>query len=63
MTKYDVYGCANGIDSSLYSEGVTRVFGENRSVTTEDEVFLASVQPLLCDPEECNLIKVGTIEV
>lgn len=62
MKKYDVYGCASGIDGSLFSEGVSRDFGENRSVTTDDEVFLASVQPLKCDPDECNLIKIGTLE-
>jgi len=62
MKKYDVYGCSNGIDGHLFSEGVTRAFGENKIVTTDDEVFLASVQPIKCDPEDANLIKVGTLE-
>lgn len=62
MPKHDVYGGANSLDSSLYSEGVTRAFGENRLVTTKERTFLASVQPLLCDPDECNLIRIGTIE-
>lgn len=61
MKTYDVYGSKSGLDRGLYSEGVTRHFGENRSVTTETEVFLASVQPLMCDPKETGLVKVGTL--
>lgn len=49
--------------NALFSEGITRAFGQNKCVSTKDEVFLASVQPLKCDPEECGLIELGTIDV
>ena len=48
-------------DNCLYSEGVKRVFGENRRVTIGNDVFLVSVMPLMCNPEECGLLEVGTI--
>lgn len=59
MTKYKVY-----VDKydNLYSDGVSRHFGENLSVVEENEVYLSCVMPLKVDPEECGMVEVGYIE-
>jgi hypothetical protein len=46
----------------LFSDGVDRNFGENKAVITDTGAFIACVQPLMCDPEECGLRRVGTLE-
>ena len=58
--KYNVYGNKEG--GALFSEGVNRAFGLNKIVRTKDDCFLASVQPLNVNPEECGMVIVGTIE-
>ena len=59
MKEFKVYSDAVG---GFYSDGVTRVFGVNRMIRTKDfgEVF-SSVQPLMCEPDECGLVEVGVI--
>ncbi len=60
MKEFKVYSDGVG---GFYSEGVTRVFGQNRMIKTYDfsDVF-SSVQPLMCDPFENNLKDIGTIQ-
>jgi hypothetical protein len=58
--KHDVY--EDKKYNNLFSDGVTRAFGENKCVVTQNNAFLASVLPLNCDPEEAGLVKVGTID-
>jgi hypothetical protein len=60
MKEFRVYSDGDG---RFYSDGVTRAFGENRMIKTYDfsDVF-SSVQPLMCDPKECNLKDIGTIK-
>jgi len=60
--KYDVY--TDQDMHVLFSKGVTREFGENKIVTLNNEShpFMASVQPLKCEPKESGLFVIGTIE-
>ena len=62
MTTYKVYGIKKL--GCLFSEGISREFGSNKLIKTEDgDVFLASVQPLKVDPKDFGMQVVGTIEV
>lgn len=47
----------------LYSDGVTRDFGENRMIKSVEfgDVF-SSIQPLKVDPKAHGLKKIGTIK-
>ena len=47
----------------LFSEIVKREFGENKWVTPDNgqPMFLASVHPLKCKPDECGLFECGTV--
>lgn len=57
---YKVYECSRG---DLYSDGVTKAFGENRTIKTgEDSAIFASVQPLMVDPKEFNFKIIGEIK-
>lgn len=47
----------------LYSDGVTRDFGENKTVLTDHGSVFSSIQPLKCDPEKNGLKLFGTIAV
>lgn len=54
-----VYG---GDDNWFFSDGITRDFGQNKAVKLLDgETVFCSVQPLKCEPLECGLRIVGTI--
>lgn len=44
--KFDVYGYVVNGSQFLFSKGVTREFGENRTIYIDDQQILASVQPL-----------------
>jgi len=47
LQKFDVYEYkADGFGSCLFSEGVTRVFGENKVIIADGFKIFASVQPL-----------------
>jgi len=60
--KADVYG--SQADNWLFSAGIMREFGENKIITKNDGTGIFSVvEPLKCNPEECGLIVIGTIEV
>ena len=63
MKNYDVYGTKNGLDDNIYCEAVNELLGENKTITTDTGVFLASVRPLLIHPELIGLIKIGTLKV
>lgn len=59
MSSNDVY---DGGDGMLFSAAITRSFGVNRVVTLSDgRKVIAAVQPLLCDPVECELPKIGEL--
>lgn len=60
MTRHTVY-----IDDEnwLYSNGITREFGQNKVVILNDgESIFSAVMPLLVDPSQYNLIEYGYIE-
>jgi uncharacterized Zn-binding protein involved in type VI secretion len=57
----DVFGDDDGW---LFSDGVDRDFGNNKTVTlTNGQIILSAVQPLKCDPNECGLKLIGTIQI
>ena len=59
--KHKVFGHKD--TGSLFSHGVSRAFGENKMITTDDGfVFLASVQPLKVMPFEYGMVEIGVIE-
>lgn len=56
---YTVYGDNEG---HLYSDGITRVFGENRVIKKYDGDSLFNVvTPLLVEPKEHNLEAIGVL--
>ncbi len=49
---------------SLFSDGITREFGENKNVVLNSgDIVMAEVQPLRCDPVEFGLVRIGKIFV
>lgn len=46
---------------TLFSSGVSRAFGENRTVITENGNVFSSIMPLKCDPKEAGLKLFGKI--
>jgi hypothetical protein len=61
MKVFDVY---SDEDNWYFSEGVSRDFGSNKLILlTDGTSILRTVQPLKCIPDQCGLIKVGTINV
>lgn len=45
------------LDSCLFSDGITREFGENRVIKlTDGGTILACVQPLCVNPQELTLV-------
>ena len=64
MKKYTVFEATyEDGTTDLFCEAITRPFGNNCSVTTDDEVFLSCVKPLYVDPEEAGMKAIGTIEL
>lgn len=62
MKEYDVYGSND--DNCYFSNGIMRDFGQNKMVKLDNKnSILTVVMPLTCNPEECGLIKVGTIMI
>ncbi len=64
MEKHIVYKATyEDGTTDLFCEAITRPFGNNCSVTTDDDVFLSCVKPLFVDPNEANMKPIGTLEL
>lgn len=61
LTKYDVFEATLSGSTHFFSNGITRVFGENKVIHTEGGTIFASVQPAFADTSD--LKKIGHIFV